>query len=198
VADLARRSPLEGALTPGDHGATGADGPGVFITERRDLAILQLMARKGQGRGLAAALAMSDEPGRASVSTDFTALPLAPGHWLLAGSGDLAATVGARLGDLGHIIEQDHARAVLRLSGPRARDVLAKGCRLDLHARAFAPGSCAQTPIAKVSVLIHQVDEAPTFDLYVPSGYGVSFIEWLAASAAEFGYRFTSADAPRP
>ena len=87
------------------------------------------------------------------------------------------------------MVDQSHGRAVLRLAGARARDVLAKGCRLDLHPRAFRPGMCAQTAIAQIGVLLHQVDERPTYDLYVAGGYAVDLLEWLTASAAEFGYR---------
>jgi sarcosine oxidase subunit gamma len=84
------------------------------------------------------------------------------------------------------VVDQSHGRAVLRLAGRRARDVLAKGCRLDLHPRAFRPGRCAQTVIAQVAVLLHQGDERPTYDLYVFAGYAVDFLGWLTSSAVAF------------
>jgi heterotetrameric sarcosine oxidase gamma subunit len=201
VPDLPRRWPLEGALAPGLHGAPGADGPGVVITDRRGLAMVQLMARAGEAQALAAALGIAKEPGRASVTAAFTALPLAPGQWLLVAAGgsedDLEEEVAARAGNLGGVIGQSHGRTALRLSGPRARDVLAKGCRLDLHPRAFPPASCAQTPIARLAVLIHQADAAPTFDLYPASSYAIAFLEWLTASAGEFGYELRIEDVAR-
>ena len=89
-------------------------------------------------------------------------------------------------------MDQSHGRAVLRLAGARARDVLAKGCRLDLHPRVFVPGMCAQTVIAQIGVLLHQRDEIPTYDLYVLAGYALDFLEWLTSSAAEFGYRINA------
>jgi heterotetrameric sarcosine oxidase gamma subunit len=200
VPDLRRRWPLEGALAPGLEGAAAADGPGVVITERRGPAVVQLMAGKGQGRALADALGLGGEPGRASVSDGVAVLPLAPGQWLLVGRqghhGGLAQEIAARAGDRGGVIDQTHGRTVLRLAGPRARDVLAKGCRLDLHPRAWPVGSCAQTPIAQVAVLIHHADDAPSFDLYLASGYAVSLLEWLTGSAAEFGYRLAIEEAP--
>jgi sarcosine oxidase subunit gamma len=93
------------------------------------------------------------------------------------------------LGDRAGVVDQSHGRAVLRLAGPRARDVLAKGCRLDLHPRVFTPGMCAQTVIAQIGVLLHQSDEIPTYDLYVFSGHALDFLEWLTSGAGEFGYR---------
>jgi hypothetical protein len=43
--------------------------------------------------------------------------------------------------------------------------------------------------IAQIGVLLHQCDERPTYDLYLLAGYAVDFLDWLTASAAEFGYR---------
>jgi sarcosine oxidase subunit gamma len=107
--------------------------------------------------------------------------------------GALYQSLLEELQDVAAVIDQSHGRAALRLSGPRARDVLAKGCRLDLHPRAFSPGMCAQTSIAQIGTLLHQLDEAPTYDLYVFAGYALDFLDWLSASAAEFGYRIEAA-----
>src|SRR5262249_41324870 len=52
----------------------------------------------------------------------------------------------AALGSLpGAIVDVSGERTVLELSGPHARDVLMKGCSIDLHRSAFAVGRCAQT-----------------------------------------------------
>jgi sarcosine oxidase subunit gamma len=44
----------------------------------------------------------------------------------------------------------------LELSGPSAKDVLAKGCSLDLDARSWSVGSCAQTLLARAQVILHE------------------------------------------
>ena len=51
----------------------------------------------------------------------------------------------------------DKRSFVVRLSGPNARDVLAKGCQLDLHPVAFTTGGCAQTTLFHSMALIHAV-----------------------------------------
>lgn len=197
MPELRRRSPLEGALVAGRHGAGPPDQPGVVIAERRGLSLAQVMARRGQEQAAAARLQLDPTPGRASATSDGRALWLAPGAWMVVaqdqGDGALYQSLRERLQDLAAVIDQGHGRAVLHLTGRRARDVLAKGCRLDLHPRVFRPGMCAQTVIAQIGVLLHQIDERPTYDLYVFAGYAVDFVEWLTASAAEFGYRI---DAP--
>jgi sarcosine oxidase subunit gamma len=76
----------------------------------------------------------------------------------------------------------------MRVSGPRARELLAKGCSLDLHPRAWEPGRCAQTSIARVSVLLHALDPEG-FDLYCARSYAGSVWHWLTEAAAEYGYQ---------
>ena len=121
---------------------------------------------------------------------------LAPGTWMVVAQdveeGGLYSRLREELGDRAAVVDQSHGRAVLRLAGASARDVLAKGCRLDLHPRVFTPGMCAQTVIAQIGVLLHQCDEHPTYDLYVFAGYALDFLEWLTSSAAEFGYRINA------
>jgi sarcosine oxidase subunit gamma len=164
----------------------------VVIAERPGLALVQVLARPGQEQAVAARLGFDPAPGRASETPAGTALWLAPGTWMVvaqdAEDGGLCRRLRERLGDRAAVVDQSHGRAVLRLAGPRSRDVLAKGCRLDLHPRVFTPRMCAQTVIAQIGVLLHQCDETPTYDLYVFPGYALAFLEWLTSSAAEFGY----------
>jgi sarcosine oxidase subunit gamma len=198
VPELRRRTPLEGTLPEGRQSLGPPDEPGVVIVERRGLALVQVLVRPSQDVAVAARLGLDPAPGRASETPAGTALWLAPGTWMVVTQdvedGGLHRSLPERLGDLAAVVDQSHGRAVLRLAGPRARDVLAKGCRLDLHPRVFTPGMCAQTVIAQIGVLLHQCDEIPTYDLYVFRGYALDFLEWLTSSAAEFGYRIDAPD----
>lgn len=56
---------------------------------------------------------------------------------------------------------------VLQLDGPMARDVLAQGCPLDLHPRAFQPGASAGSHFFKASIWLWQTDASPSFELLV-------------------------------
>ena len=200
MPELRRRSPLEGALPEGREGPAPPDGPGVVIAERRGLALVQVLARPGQEEAVVARLRLDPAPGVASETPDGTVLWLAPGTWMVVAQdvedGGLYSRLREELGDRAAVVDQSHGRAVLRLAGASARDVLAKGCRLDLHPRVFTPGMCAQTVIAQIGVLLHQCDEIPTYDLYVFPGYALDFLEWLTSSAAEFGYRINAPDRP--
>jgi sarcosine oxidase subunit gamma len=69
--------------------------------------------------------------------------------------------------------------------------VLAKGCPLDLHPRAFPPGACAQSLLAKVAVLIHLQDDdrarGPSFDVYVARSFAHYLWMWLEDAGREYG-----------
>jgi sarcosine oxidase subunit gamma len=191
------RSPFGTQLRPGRFGSQ-FDGPSsVTLKECPDLDLRVISAASGKGEEIAAAvhsavgLALPD--GAKRVSKDGLALiGTAPGQWLALAEGDAARQRLGRVTDalagLATVVDLTDGKAVLRVSGPRVRDTLAKGCSLDLHPRAFKPGDAATTPVALIDCQIWQLDETPTYALAVPSSLAESFWDWLTASAAEFGY----------
>ena len=74
----------------------------------------------------------------------------------------------------------------LRLDGNHVRDVLAKGCTLDLHPSVFGKGMCAQSNLAKANVLISMGHEPHTFDLIVRRSFSDYLLHWLKVAAAEY------------
>lgn len=112
------------------------------------------------------------------------------GHsqWLLvseqAGS---VSQVAQELSEFAAVSDQSDARAVLRVSGDNVRDVLAKGCMIDLHPRVFQAGDTALTSIAHIGVQIWQLDDVPTYEIAVARSMAGSFWSWMQASTAEFG-----------
>jgi sarcosine oxidase subunit gamma len=61
---------------------------------------------------------------------------------------------------------------------------------IDLHPRAFGPGRCAQTLLARANVIVHQVGDEPRYRLYARPSFVAYLAAWLndawpwAASAA--------------
>jgi sarcosine oxidase subunit gamma len=88
---------------------------------------------------------------------------------------------------LASVSDQSHGRVTITISGPRARDVLAKGTPVDLDPRAFGPGRVAATQMAHVGVHLAQVG-ADAFELSVFRGFAEDFWDWLAEMSAEYGY----------
>ena len=113
------------------------------------------------------------------------------GQWLATSDGDNGTAFERRLrdalGNLASVTDQSDGRIILRVTGPRVRDALAKGVPTDLHPRVFRPGDAAITTVATIGVHLWQVDEAPTYELIVPRSFAVAFREWFDEAAAEFG-----------
>jgi sarcosine oxidase subunit gamma len=169
---------------------------GVTVQPRDDLALAIVMARKGKrvrlGETVRSALGVELPTGPKRVVADRTAfIGMGPGQFLAVGQGvdpmRFAADLTETLADCASVSDQSDSRAVLRLSGPRARDVLAKGLAVDLHPRVFGPGDAALSVIALIGAHLWQIDDAPTYDIAVFRSYAGSFAEFIAASAAEYG-----------
>jgi sarcosine oxidase subunit gamma len=115
-----------------------------------------------------------------------------PERWLVLAedrsSEELARDLATVFAGIAAIAEQGDGRAIIRVSGPRARDVLAKILTLDFHPRAFRPGDTAVTGAAHIEVQIWQVGDEPSYEIAVFRGFAGSFWHWLVASAAEYGY----------
>jgi sarcosine oxidase subunit gamma len=201
VARLSSRSALADLALPGRYGRT--DGaPGVTIAERVDLGLATVMARKGQGLALREAVQSGYGlalPGASRHVAGPTSgfIGTGPGQWLALSerlpNGDLAADLTQRLRGLASVSDQSDGRAVIRIAGPRARDVLAKGLPIDLHESVFKTGSAATGVISLMGVTLWQVDNAPTYDIAVFRSLAGSFWKWLADSAAEYGYTVEAA-----
>ncbi|WP_439397362.1 sarcosine oxidase subunit gamma [Bradyrhizobium sp. PMVTL-01] len=119
-------------------------------------------------------------------------------QWLLFARGQAGfADLLKLFSDHAAVSDQSHARAALRLSGPRVREVLAKGSMVDLHPSAFPVGATALTSFAHVDVQLWRTDdgpEGPIFEILVPRSMAASFCAWFTASAAEFGCRIHRRD----
>jgi sarcosine oxidase, subunit gamma len=187
-----RRSPLAHLAGEG----AGSEGAAVAIAERPFLTKVNLRGdpddpdfRDAVEGALGCALPR--EPNTTATAGDVTVLWLGPDEWLVVAPanqedervGALGAALRLRVAAVTDVSE---GRTVVRIGGPRARDVLAKGCGLDLHPRAFAPGRCAQTGFARTHVILHQVDATPTYDLYVERSFAEYLWLWLADAAAEY------------
>lgn len=188
--DFGAVAPL-GNFAPFTQGA--GDGAGVNLSVQPAKAMVQLFARNGKADDVAKKLKLDALPGQATNCKDFVAFPLSPGQWMLVSNADdlgkFAPVIEKKLSGIGYVSEQSDARICIRVSGPKARDLMSRGCRLDLHESVVSKGFCAQTQMAQVGVMIHQVDDAPVYDLYVYAGFARSFWHWLTETSAQFGVR---------
>jgi sarcosine oxidase subunit gamma len=84
------------------------------------------------------------------------------------------------------VTDVTNALVTWRVQGPFAREVLSKGCGLDLHPRAFPAGRCARTRFADVLVTLDCLDDSPTFELSAARSYEQYLHAWMMDAAAEF------------
>jgi sarcosine oxidase, subunit gamma len=111
------------------------------------------------------------------------ALWLGPDEWLIVGPDDHREILGQALhdglnGTVGSIVDVSANRTVLELAGPKARELLSHGVPIDLDARTFGPGRCAQTLLAKAQVVIERHHDE-LFHLYIRSSFAHYAAEWL-------------------
>ena len=174
---------------------------GVRLGERQGLGKLDLRGAPHDRAfmtavGRALDLLLPTEPCTSASGERISALWLGPDQWLLTcPEPDVARLAGSLRAALveahAAITEVTDGRVAFRLAGPSGRDVLAKGCPLDLHPRAFPLGACAQSLLAKASVLIHLLDEdrerGPSFDVYVARSFAHYLWLWLEDAGREYG-----------
>lgn len=117
---------------------------------------------------------------------------LGPDEWLLSSTTETPEELEARaraavipLG--GSVTDVSAQRIGLRLTGARVRDVLAKGCSIDLHPRVFGRGSSAQTLLGQAGVVLLALSDAgDDFVVLVRSSFAGYLADWLLDAALEF------------
>ena len=94
-----------------------------------------------------------------------------PGRWLAEAPDEMPSTFERNLRNalsgLASVTSQSDGRSIIRISGPKAREALAKGVPLDLDPRVFGPGDTAMTVVAHINVHFWQTDAVPTYDFAV-------------------------------
>lgn len=199
---LKSASGIAGLAASGRYGKLDG-GAGVTISERIGLGLATVAARKGQARSLQDRVREAygvdlPQTSRVVVGRDVSFVGYGPGQWLAVSetlaSEAMARDLAERLKGLASISDQSSGRTVIRVSGTRARDVLAKGLPIDLDPRAFPLGSAATSTISLMGVQLWQADDTRSYDIAVFRSLSESFWRWLAASAAEFGYEVVAPD----
>jgi sarcosine oxidase subunit gamma len=97
------------------------------------------------------------------------------------------AALKSAVGDTASVVDQSDAYGVLRLTGPKLRETLAKLVPLDLHPRVFKVGDVAATVAAHIGVSLWRLeddaDSQPTFELAVARSMAASLWHELAVQS---------------
>ena len=129
-------------------------------------------------------------------ATDVLLTGAAPGEWLvLAAPGRQAPVVGwlqraaARTGELVSVVDLTHGRALVRLTGPEGRGLLAKECSVDLHDDLCPDRSALRSSVAGVATDIVRDDRHGTrsYLLHCERSAGQYLFDSLLDAGRELG-----------
>jgi methylglutamate dehydrogenase subunit D len=95
---------------------------------------------------------------------------------------DVATTVG----DAGDVTDLTSGQVTVELAGATAQAVLRKLVAIDLHPRAFGPGSAATTLCGHFGVTLWQTDTQPSFRLATHRSYAQALWHSLEDAARGF------------
>ena len=85
------------------------------------------------------------------------------------------------------ITDISHSRAVIQIKGLEAREILKKGCPLNINE--FKTNNCAGTVFHGISIVVDLIDNNPdTFNLLTLRSFGESFYHHITDAALESGY----------
>ncbi|MHA6804584.1 sarcosine oxidase subunit gamma [Salinifilum ghardaiensis] len=142
--------------------------------------------------GTALGVMLPNQPGQVVRTDSLHVLWMGPDEWLLVGPEGNARDTGDLLnaaldGEHGAVVDVSAQRTILEVSGTQARELLNKGCALDLHPLSFESDQCAHTLLARTGVtLLCRNARTPSFWLFVRASYARYLADWLIDAAAEY------------
>ena len=192
MSDAVLQSPLAPLRGAGDKSLV-VDGRPVSLGETPLMDMLNLRGNPADPTFSSAVhtvsgLALPVVANTASMGTDRQMLWLGPDEWLLQcpiGQGAaLEATLRQALaGQHFSVVNVGHGNTVLRIQGPGAADLLARGCPLDFHASVFAAGQVAQSHISRANATILCRQAGSRYEVTVRRSFADYLFRWLCAAA---------------
>ena len=197
TAILTRRSGFAAVLQAGAFGASGPGRPMVRFSIRADMAQLQIDLDSNDAASVAAVEAALNvslpSAGRANGGgRQVRVIWAGPDRWLvvLPADDERALSLPQALQAAGAtVVDQSHARSVIRMRGDMARKVLSKGTTIDLDPCAFGGDDVRLTAAFHAAVIFDARDDGAAIDVFVARGFAEGFWGSLTDAAAEFGYQ---------
>lgn len=184
---------IELALDPALPATAKWCGEGVAVTPidacaRWSFRLPPLVAQRlAQVAGLQIAMPIN----RCAFDRDRLAARLGPDEWLLCAplgaAQEFERELAAALGSEAHaLVDVSHRYAALSVEGPRATALLAAGCPLDLHPKAFAAGTATRTLLGKAEIVLWRLHDAPAYRVECARSYAAYVHAFLREAGREF------------
>ena len=163
------------------------------ISEVKNLAIIQIVQYKRSNIQLGAiqieGLGFPIENSKVESNKETRILWSAPRTWfIISKKENIINNIKEKCTDENFAITDiSHSRAVIQIKGLQAREILKKGCPLNINE--FKTNNCAGTVFHGISIVVDLIDNNPdTFNLLTLRSFGESFYHHITDAALEFGY----------
>lgn len=193
MTEIVLESPLSGIVRLGQR-VLSADGRSCTLAEIAFVDMINLRGDPADPRFVQAVLSATGlnlpvQANTASRNEQRQLLWLGPNEWLLKlrdGQGEAveSALRAALQGLHVSVVRVGDGNTTLSLKGPGAADLLARGCPLDLHPRAFGTGALAQSHVAKAGVVLLCLQASTDYEMTVRRSFSYYLYSWLCEAGS--------------
>ena len=163
------------------------------ISEVKDMSIIQIVQYK-KSKAQINNIKIEDlefplENSRVSNNKQTRILWNGPRTWLIISSKEnIFNLIKEKCDDKNFAITDiSHSRAVIQIKGIQAREVLKKGCPINLDE--LQKNNCAGSIFHGITILVDLIENNPdTYNLLTLRSFGESFYHHITDAALEFGY----------
>lgn len=192
MSEMTLQSPLAPILGAGPR-ALQVDGHAVALGE---IPLMDMLNLRGNPQDAAFTDAVASVTGltlplqanTATLGPGRALLWLGPDEWMLQCELGHAAALekslrSALAGQHVSVVEVGHGFTALSVQGAGAGALLARGCPLDFHPRAFQAGQVAQTHIARTNAIVLCRQTGTDYALTMRRSFADYLFRWLSAAA---------------
>lgn len=119
---------------------------------------------------------------------------LGPDEWLILSD---AAELDSLKDNLTRALIKSHSALVdvsdnstiIEIKGRYSREILMKGCSLDIHPSVFQTGCSAQIDLALSNIILLKIADEPIYQIVVQASFASYVWDWLVDAAHEFKVR---------
>ena len=163
------------------------------ISEVKNLKIIQLVQYK-KSKIQPSTIKIGDldlplESPKVTMNKETRVLWNAPRAWLIiSGKKNIVSSIKDKCDNENFAVTDiSHSRAVIQIKGVQAKEVLKKGCPININE--IQVNSCAGTVFNGITVMVDFVNNNPdTFNLLALRSFGETFHHHITDAALEFGY----------
>ena len=87
------------------------------------------------------------------------------------------------------LVDVSDNSTIIEIKGRYSREILMKGCSLDIHPSVFQTGCSAQTDLGLANIILLKTADDPVYQIIVRASFASYLWDWLVDAAQEFKIR---------